>query len=91
MNLIIVGLRKATKRPILQKMFSTGVAYLLAAIIAGCFAGLAAFLVTYGEYSRHFQEKKRVTKLALEAAFVAFLFFTLLAGLALLALTRLIL
>jgi len=29
-----------------------------------------AFLITYGEYSRHFMAKKRALKISLETAFV---------------------
>jgi hypothetical protein len=39
------------------------------------FAALAAFLITYGEWSHHYSARREPFKLALRAAVVAFLVF----------------
>jgi hypothetical protein len=41
----------------------------------GLFAALMAFLITYGEYSRHFMAKTRALKISLETASVIFVLF----------------
>jgi len=41
------------------------------------FAGAIAFIITYQEYAKHLVDKKRVLKVSLRAALVAFLFFLL--------------
>jgi H+/Cl- antiporter ClcA len=38
-------------------------------------AAAMAFLITYGEYSRHYTDKKMPSKLALEAAIMTFIIF----------------
>lgn len=44
-------------------------------------AAAAAYLITYGEYVRHFSEWRRARRMALEAAAVAFLvFFAVIVG-----------
>jgi hypothetical protein len=45
-------------------------------------AALAAFLITYEEWSHHYPSKREPLKHALEAAIVAFLVFVILATLA---------
>ena len=52
----------------------------------GLVAALMAFLITYGEYSRHFMTKSRARKISFETAFVVFAVFfiiTIIAGLVL--------
>jgi len=39
-------------------------------LVFGLVAALMAFLITYGEYSRHFMAKSRALKISLETAFV---------------------
>lgn len=39
-------------------------------LVFGLVGALMAFLITYGEYSRHFMAKKRALKISLETAFV---------------------
>lgn len=39
-------------------------------LVFGSVGALMAFLITYGEYSRHFMAKKRALKISLETAFV---------------------
>ena len=39
------------------------------------FAGAIAFIITYAEYAKHLLDKKRILKVSLRAALVAFLFF----------------
>lgn len=48
----------------------------------GFVGALMAFLITYGEYSRHYMTKKRVVKISLETASVIFavLFITAIAA-----------
>ena len=45
-------------------------------------AAAMAFLITYGEYSRHYTDKKKPLKFALEAALLAFVVFSLIAFIA---------
>jgi hypothetical protein len=45
------------------------------AAAGGCFAGITAYLISYEEYRRHFPDKSRPRKMALEAALFAFAFF----------------
>ncbi len=47
-------------------------------IIFASIAGLAAFLITYGEYEHHYTSKKMPIKLSLQAALLAFSFFAIL-------------
>lgn len=46
--------------------------FVIIALSFGFVGGLMAFLITYGEYSRHFMTKKRVVKISLETASVIF-------------------
>ncbi len=39
------------------------------------FAAAIAFIITYSEYAKHLIDKKRVLRIALRAALVAFMFF----------------
>jgi hypothetical protein len=48
-------------------------------LIFGSLAGLMAYLITYNEYTRHYQTKKEPRKMALEAAVFTFFFFFILA------------
>jgi len=48
----------------------------------GVLAAACAFLISYGEYQRHFPDRAKPLRMALQTAFVAFLFF-LIASLAL--------
>ena len=48
---------------------------ILIAAVAGCFAAVMAFLISYEEYARHFPDKKKPRMMALEFALVAFTFF----------------
>ena len=41
----------------------------------GTLAALIAFLITYGEYSRHFMAKSKAVKISLETAFIMFIVF----------------
>ncbi len=41
----------------------------------GLVASLMAFLITYGEYSRHFMAKKKVLKISIETASIIFAVF----------------
>jgi hypothetical protein len=52
-------------------------AFLFLGIGSGFFVGLLAFVITYDEYSRHYTDRRRPLRLALEAA--AFAFFVFLA------------
>lgn len=52
--------------------------YLLIGIFFSTMAACMAFLITYQEYSRHFKDKKRVTRTSLEGAIVVFIFFFIL-------------
>ena len=50
-------------------------------VIALIFAPLAsamAYIITYGEYLRHYPDKKKPVRLAIEAALVTFVFFIVL-------------
>jgi len=63
----------------------------LVASIGALFSLLAsamAFLISWQEYSHHFHDRKRVLRLSLRTAAVAFLFFVALSVLAALALSR---
>ena len=51
---------------------------LLVGSIVGLFAGLMAFLITYEEYARHYVERQKPLRLALEAAALAFFVFLVL-------------
>lgn len=42
-------------------------------------AALMAFLVTYGEYSRHFMSKSRALKISFETAFIVLIVFAIIA------------
>jgi len=53
------------------------IAFLFLGIVPGLLAGLLAFVITYDEYSRHYTDRKRPLRMALEAA--AFAFFVFLA------------
>jgi len=55
-------------------------------LIFSLVAALMAFLVTYGEYSRHFMAKSRALKISIETAsviFAVFFIITIIAGLVL--------
>jgi len=50
-------------------------------VIVGTFsilAALCAFIITYGEYLKHYPDKKKPLKMAIQTALAAFLLFTLL-------------
>jgi len=51
-------------------------------------ASAMAFLISWQEYSHHFHDRKRVLRLSLRTAAVAFLFFAVLSVLAALAISR---
>jgi hypothetical protein len=51
-------------------------------------AAIMAFLITYNEYSRHFKEKGRAVRAALQAGVSAFLFFLALSLAAVILLNR---
>ena len=42
-------------------------------------AALMAFLITYGEYSRHFMAKSRALKISFETAFIVLIVFAVIA------------
>jgi len=44
-------------------------------IVFSSVAALMAFLITYGEYSRHFMAKTRALKISIETASVIFVLF----------------
>jgi hypothetical protein len=52
--------------------------YVVLAAVFSILAALCAFIITYGEYLRHFPDKKRPLKMATQTALGAFLFFMLL-------------
>jgi hypothetical protein len=62
--------------------------FLLIGMVIGLFAGLMAFLITYEEYSRHYLQRKKTLRLALEAAAFAFFVFLVLSVIAGFVLTR---
>jgi H+/Cl- antiporter ClcA len=41
----------------------------------GALAAACAFLISYGEYQRHFPDRAKPIRMALQTAFVTFLFF----------------
>ena len=45
------------------------------ALIFSPLASIMAYIITYGEYLRHYPDKKQPMKLAFEAALTTFLFF----------------
>jgi len=50
-------------------------------VLAGVFsllAALSAFIITYGEYLKHYPDKKRPLKIALNMALATFAFFMIL-------------
>jgi len=51
------------------------IAFLFLGIVPGLLAGLLAFVITYDEYSRHYIDRRRPLRLALEAAVFAFFVF----------------
>ena len=52
--------------------------FLIIGSAAGVFAGLMAFIITYGEYVRHYSGKSMPLRFACEAAgFAFFVFFAL--------------
>jgi hypothetical protein len=48
-------------------------------LVFGLVAALMAFLITYGEYSRHFMAKGRALKISIETASVIFAVFFIIA------------
>jgi len=48
-------------------------------LVFSSLAALMAFLITYGEYSRHFMAKRRALKISLETASVVFAIFIVVA------------
>ena len=58
-------------------------AMLRAALVLGfsfsSIAGLAAFLISYEEYSRHYKDKRKALQLSLKTAIFAFMVFLILA------------
>jgi hypothetical protein len=62
--------------------------FLLVGMVIGLFAGLIAFLITYEEYSRHYLERRKPLRLALEAAAFAFFVFLVLSVIVGFVLTR---
>ncbi|HEX7666081.1 MAG TPA: hypothetical protein VF407_16250 [Polyangiaceae bacterium] len=54
------------------------IALVVGAVIAPI-AGLMAFAVAYGEYAKHFPERRKPLLLALRSGFFAFAFFSALA------------
>ncbi|MBF6612967.1 MAG: hypothetical protein IVW55_07530 [Chloroflexi bacterium] len=53
-------------------------ASLLIGSVVGLLAGLMAFLITYEEYARHYVERQKSLRVALEAAAFAFFVFLVL-------------
>ncbi len=62
--------------------------FLLIGSVIGLFAGLMAFLITYEEYARHYPDRSKPLRLALEAAVFAFFVFLALSVAAGFVLTR---
>ncbi len=54
------------------------ITFLLSGMVVGLFAGLMAFLIGYDEYSRHYLERQKPLRLALEMAVFAFFVFLVL-------------
>jgi hypothetical protein len=52
--------------------------YLLIAGVFSVLAALCAFVITYGEYLKHFPDKKKPLRIAAKMAPTAFMFFMLL-------------
>jgi len=50
-------------------------------LIFSVLGATSAFIITYGEYLRHFPDKKRPLKLAARTALAAFLFFVVVSSL----------
>ena len=48
-------------------------------LIFSPFASIMAYLITYGEYTHHYPDKKKPVMLAIQAASVTFVFFVALA------------
>jgi len=61
---------------------------LLIGLVLSPFAGIMAFLITYHEYQRHYADKQRPLKIALEAALFTFAFFMIISAVIGLFLTR---
>lgn len=51
---------------------------MIVAAVFSVLGALAAFIITYGEYLKHFPDKKRASKMALRTAMASFFFFMLL-------------
>jgi RsiW-degrading membrane proteinase PrsW (M82 family) len=54
--------------------------YLVLAAIFSTLAALCAFIITYGEYLKHYPDRKKPLKMAIRTALAAFLFFMLLSS-----------
>jgi len=52
--------------------------YIVLASIFSVLAALSAFIITYGEYLKHYPDKKRPLKLAINMALATFAFFMIL-------------
>ena len=61
---------------------------LFIAAVAGCFAAMMAFLISYQEYLRHFPDKSRARLMALQSALFTFLFFVVIGLVLMLVLPR---
>ena len=52
----------------------------LLATVFGGLAAVMAYLISYGEYSHHFPDKRRARRIAFRTALVTFFFFAALGG-----------
>jgi hypothetical protein len=52
---------------------------ILIGLVFSPLASAIAFLITYGEYTHHYPDKRKPVKLAIQAAWVTFVFFIVLA------------
>jgi H+/Cl- antiporter ClcA len=49
--------------------------FLVAGAATGLFAGLCAYLISYGEYKHHFWDDRKAKRMALQTAFATFVVF----------------
>jgi len=49
--------------------------FLVAGVATGLFAGLCAYLISYGEYKHHFWDNRKAKRAALQTAFATFTVF----------------
>jgi len=55
--------------------------YVVLGVVFSTLAALCAFVITYGEYLKHFPDKRKPLKMAAQMALAAFAFFMIVLGL----------